>query len=249
MHYLRLVYRGSLFIWALVMWILNPQYHTMRFDEGKAIYDFLFIVIWFVFAAEMISRFFPSYTESMGCQKQFARNYKPTGKEPDIKKLNKGVIAVIISWVLLNGAIAGLHALKIISDGILILVTLFYSVCDMICILFFCPFQTLMMKNRCCTTCRIYNWDFLMMFTPCIFIPSIYTWSLVLLALALFIRWEVTFKLHPERFTDDSNESVKCINCKEKLCAHKKQLAVFWKYEHDRLKQLAEKELKELNRR
>ena len=36
--------------------------------------------------------------------------------------------------------------------------------------------------------------------TPLIFIRSFYSWSLVLMALSLFIWWEVAFRKHPQRF-------------------------------------------------
>ncbi|MCF0120034.1 MAG: hypothetical protein HUJ65_00225, partial [Oscillospiraceae bacterium] len=35
------------------------------------------IICWVAFVTEMVLRFFPSRTESMGCQKQFRRNYIP----------------------------------------------------------------------------------------------------------------------------------------------------------------------------
>ena len=46
---------------------------------------------------------------------------------------------------------------------------------------------------------------------------------------ALLIRWEVTFYLHPERFSENTNEYLRCRNCSEKLCSHKKQLRTLWK--------------------
>ena len=107
------------------------------------------------------------------------------------------------------------------------LIALAYSVCDMICILFFCPFQTWFMKNRCCATCRIYNWDFAMMFTPLLFVPHFYTWSLLGIALALLIEWEYLLHKYPERFSESTNQCLSCANCPEKLCHHKKQLQHF----------------------
>ena len=65
------------------------------------------------------------------------------------------------------------------------LISLFYAVCDRICVLFFCPFQVWIMKNRCCVHCRIYRWDYVMMFTPLLFVPGPYSWSLLGLALIL----------------------------------------------------------------
>ena len=83
------------------------------------------------------------------------------------------------------------------------------------------------MKNRCCTVCRIYNWDFAMMFTPLVFIPNVYTWSLLGMSLLLLLRWEITLRRHPERFSDRTNACLSCQNCTEKLCHHNKPLQVF----------------------
>ena len=130
-----------------------------------------------------------------------------------------------------------------------------YSIGDMICILFFCPFQTWMMHNRCCGTCRIYNWDFAMMFTPLIFIMV--TWSdegvfvnpyaiaLVATSLILLVRWEITYRLHKERFSEKTNMSLRCGNCKEKLCLHKTQLQHLIKKSRELLQKKLIKENKE----
>ena len=81
-----------------------------------------------------------------------------------------------------------------------------------------------------------------MMFTPLFFVRKDYTWSLLTLSVALLIRWEITFYLHPERFSEKTNEYLQCQNCTEKLCTHKKQLRSLWqqieKYSSDRIKRL-----------
>ena len=111
----------------------------------------------------------------------------------------------------------------------MIILALFYSVCDMICILFFCPFQTWIMKNRCCVSCRIYNWDYAMMFTPVVFIKNPFTISLFVVAALLLLEWEILYRKFPERFCINTNKTLSCANCKEKLCKHKKQLRNFVK--------------------
>ena len=54
-------------------------------------------------------------------------------------------------------------------------------------------------------------------------------WSLLGLALVLLVIWEGIYHRHPERFYEQTNESLKCANCPEKLCHHKKQLRSFLK--------------------
>lgn len=234
LHYFKLVFRSILFFGAIMLYIFNGSVREPFGDIGEM--PFLIWFIWIVFAIEMVLRCFPSRFESMGCQKQFAKNYIPTknGAKPD-NPSGMVTFAMFSAWVALNAIIGILFYAKVIDAGILLLVSLFYSVCDMICILFFCPFQTWFMKNRCCASCRIYNWDYAMMFTPFVFVPSLYTWSLLGLALVLLIIWEVTYKLHPERFSETSNACLSCKNCPEKLCQHKKQLRVFWKKNKKRL--------------
>ena len=66
-----------------------------------------------------------------------------------------------------------------------------------------------------------------MMFTPLVFVKGYFTWSLVACSLLLVLRWEMTRWLHPERFSEFTNASLACPNCREKLCSHKIQLQRF----------------------
>ena len=237
LHYFKLTFRSLLFLSALILYIYNMLHHTNSsfsgFDENKIILT----VIWCIFVVEMILRFIPSSIESMGCQKQFKQNYHPTGLAKDQAEIlsSRRTWTVITAWFALNGLIGILYYTHVIDYGILILISLAYSVCDMICILFFCPFQTWFMKNRCCCTCRIYNWDFAMMFTPLIFVKTFFARTLVILSIALFIRWEYALHRHPEYFSEKTNSSLSCRECQEKLCHHKTQLKSFW----DRQKKLS----------
>ena len=234
LNYVRLCYRGSLLLGVLVYYILFRVYGIPFFDYSN---PGTWIVVGFItlsFIGEMIERFIPSRIASMGSQKQHARNFRPSGEEKPVLQSWKITLLVFVVWTAWNSVFGVLYFLGIIDQGILMLIALFYSVSDMICILFFCPFQTWMMHNRCCTTCRIYNWDFAMMFTPLMFIVvsknedgyyvNPFALALVAMALALLLRWEIAYHRHPERFSDATNLSIRCQNCEEKLCAHKKQL-------------------------
>ena len=227
LHYWKLIFRSLLFLSAAVVYVYNRIRNTGEVFGGFERNSLLLSAIWIIFAIEMVLRFFPSGIESMGCQKQFAKNYKPTGKQEVRLQSWKRTAAVFAAWVALNGIFGALFMAGIFDTGIMLLIALAYSVCDMICILFFCPFQTWFMKNRCCATCRIYNWDFAMMFTPLIFVRNIYAQTLVALSLGLLVTWEVLLRLHPERFSENTNACLACGQCKEKLCHHKKQLQRF----------------------
>ena len=229
-HYVRLIYRSALFLAALVLYI------AFRIHEGEGITNRLerrpaiLIVLWSVYVLEMLLRFFPNRLESPGCQKQFARNYRKTGQTQIVIHDNNAAMLVALIWICFNGVFGSLYLTGVFDEGIMILISCAFSVCDMICILFFCPFQSWFLKHKCCSVCRIYNWDYAMMFTPLFFVRRTYAWSLFAISLLLLFRWEITFWKHPERFSEQTNEYLKCENCTEKLCAHKKQLRHLWKH-------------------
>lgn len=231
MHFAKLVFRSTLFVVALLLYLSGNGPVSFEYVSNSPV---ILPVITAIFLVEIYLRFFPSDIESMGCQKQFEMNYRQKKQLREKVRLNswKSTLAVAIAWFILNGIIGGLYINGVIDEGILWLIALAYSVCDMICILFYCPFQHLFMKNKCCTTCRIYNWDFAMMFTPLIFTKNIFAWCLIIASLALLIQWEILVYKYPERFLEETNESLECRNCRERLCSHKKHLQYFLKQYH-----------------
>ncbi|MBE6687279.1 MAG: hypothetical protein E7591_08675 [Ruminococcaceae bacterium] len=221
LNYIRFFFRLALFSVASVLYVISKIQHSeslfCKIEDIKAVPFFL----WLICAIHIIKRFFPHSTEDIGCQKHFKRNYSKGKKEPEKESRYKTFIAAT-AWIIPNSVFAILYFTGIFDKGILIILTLAYSVCDMICILFFCPFREWILKNKCCTTCRIYNWDRLMLVTPLIFIPHFYSSSLVILAITEVIVWEISYKKHPERFSECSNDHLSCKSCKTKLCSNRK---------------------------
>lgn len=220
-HVLRLILRSLLFVLSLGLYI----YDRTRFGGILRGEWGLLSVVWLIFVGDMLLRLFPSRLESMGCQKQFSCEYVPADRPEARPPTSPARIWLVVAvWIALNACVAALYFLQWIDVGALVLVSLFYGVCDIVCILFFCPFQSWMMKNRCCVTCRIYNWDFAMMFTPLLLVPSFYSWSLCGLSLLLLLRWEISRLCHPEYFDERRNAALSCANCREHLCRHKKAI-------------------------
>ena len=131
---------------------------------------------------------------------------------------------VLAVWIISNAVVFGLYFLGWLSQRAMVCLAGFYGVCDIICILFFCPFQAWMMHNRCCTTCRIYNWDYLMLCTPLLPLTGPLTRWACILAAVLFVRWEITYHFRRERFFESSNQALQCSQCQEHLCRYKRQL-------------------------
>ena len=222
-HFFKLIFRSCLFITALILYIISKVKNTGNLFLGLENNLPVTGLIWVIFASEIVMRFFPSKRTSPGCQKHLKNSFLPTegynGEKPKIISPVRTFISAFL-WILLNACIFTLFFLNIIDEGILILVSIAYSVCDIICILFFCPFRLFILKNKCCTTCRIYNWDYAMMFTPFLFIKNIMTASLLALSIILLLQWEIAIRLHPERFSRETNKNLSCKSCNEKLCVY-----------------------------
>ena len=232
MHYYKLAGRSVLFLVALVLYVFGRIENDDKLFGNLERYPQLVAVITLLYAVEIVLRFIPSKIESMGCQKQFEQNYIPVkhvavDRAALIKNSMGRIIIAFIAWVALNGVFYYLYFKHIIDSGVMLLISLFYGVCDMICILFFCPFQEWILKNKCCGSCPIYNWDYAMMFTPLLVVRNIFSYILIFLSLLLFFWWEWNFFRYPEHFFEVTNQSLACANCTEKLCSHKKSLQRF----------------------
>ena len=226
-HYLKLAFRIVLFVVTGALYLISRLNGcSLPFGEAGS-HRVFWGILWIILVVEMIFRIFPAKFETIGCQKQLKRNYVPTGEVTPVLTPGKATFSFAALWIAINLAFGILYLTGIIDAGILILLTFAYGICDIVCILFFCPIRDWFLKNKCCTDCRIYNWDYAMMFTPLALIPHPYTLSLFGISLALLITWEVFFRLHPERFAENTNACLACENCTEKLCHHKKQLVGF----------------------
>jgi hypothetical protein len=237
MHYCKLIKRGVLLLLGIALYIVGLEPSSGRLFGGLSDHGWFLALLGGILFVESAMRLYPLSIESMGARKHMKKNYKPveTGAVPDLPSW-KQTLAVAAAWVSLNAVFGTLYYTGVIDGGILVLISLFYSVCDMICILFFCPFQAWFLKNRCCASCRIYNWDFFMMATPLVFLPHPFAGVLVLLSLAVLALWEISYHRHPERFSARTNACLSCGVCTEKLCHHKKHLHYFWKNNKNRVK-------------
>jgi hypothetical protein len=227
---LKLVLRIAIFAVVIVIYFkdrsgLSLSDNTFMFHYGLRPVH----IIWVIFMFNMAGKFTPQNTMSMGCGKQFKSNYVASNENVDpnelracIKTGNSAAKRVLAAWAGGNAIVGELYFRNIIGQSEILLLTLLYYVCDLIAILYYCPFQALIMKNRCCVTCRIFNWDALMICTPLIFVKGLFSGSLILVAIILLVRWEVAFRRHPLRFFEESNANLRCTACTEKICKVKK---------------------------
>ena len=224
-YFARLVGRCLVFALSIVIFIFKPEWlNVLHGDNFFREFSPLHI-LWFIWLIDMIHQLVPVKEHiPLGSQKLFKQRFKPIREKINYQSLRAYVISttksaykVFILWSALILVLGGLYHLGVLTAEHLFLVSVAFYVCDLICVLIWCPFR-LIMKNRCCTTCRIFNWDHLMMFTPMLFVNSFYSISLLVLAFAVWVVWELCVMMYPERFWEQTNEALKCSECTDKLC-------------------------------
>lgn len=224
-YIVRLVSRCIAFVLAVLVCVFLPGQFAvlegMNFFRGLS----LLHIMWFVWMADMICQVFPVKKKiALGSHKLFEYRFRPILDKINHQALRNYVISttksaykVFIIWTVGLAVIFALHTVGILPDMGLFMISMAFYVCDLICVLIWCPFR-LIMKNRCCTTCRIFNWDHLMMLTPMMFIGSFYSYSLLLMAIAVWLIWELCVMMYPERFWEMTNSALRCSECTDKLC-------------------------------
>ena len=187
-------------------------------------------ILWAVFMAMMVMHLIPREKFTMALRKSYKKQYISVDDYSELELLrfvqdqNRKAWVVMLVWLCFNAIFGLLYLFRIIGVIDLLMLTVFYFLCDYICILFFCPFQTKIMKNKCCVNCRIYDWGHFMMFTPMLFIPNFFSWSLFFTSSVVLIHWEIVYAKFPERFWSGSNKILQCANCQDKTCQMKHRL-------------------------
>ena len=225
-HYcFRLAARSVIFVACCLLYLLKPGEFTIlagwNFFRG---FSWLHL-LWLVWVIDTIQQIVPIKNKlPLGSMKLFRSRFKPIRDRINYEALRSYIITttkaaykVFLIWCAGLAVIGMLFYSGFLGPSELFLISVGFYVCDLICVLIWCPFR-LLMHTRCCTTCRIFNWDHLMMFSPMIFMGGFYAVSLLSLAFLAWLVWEVCIMMYPERFWDKSNAALKCSECTDKLC-------------------------------
>ena len=224
-YIVRLICRIVIFAASAFLLIRDPEQAGIL--KGWNFFQRLspFHLLWLVWVFDMLWQLVPVKNSlPLGSQKLFRLRFRPIKQAVNYQALRRHIIdttkaayKVFFIWFLAIAALCLLRYFRVLTDVALFLITVGCYVCDLICVLIWCPFR-LIMKNRCCTTCRIFNWDHLMMFTPMLLLRGFYSQSLILMSIAVWLVWELCIMMYPERFWEQSNEALTCANCTDKLC-------------------------------
>lgn len=212
--------RCGIFAYVLCAYLYGADL-TLALDDNSPIA----VIIWCVLMLGMIMQIVPFKNNGVSNNKQFSKlyveprnGYDPAALAQKTRLTNRRAIGVLIFWLTLNAAAAVLYLNRIIDGSGIIMLVMVYYLCDALCIAIWCPIQKLFMHSHCCADCRIYGWGYFLVFGSLILLPNFYTLSLVALSLILLVRWEVRFKLYPERFFPYSNAAINCKMCTVPKC-------------------------------
>ena len=226
----RLIGRFILACYCFGIYLTNKKLLDISsFPEWKGMYVIAGIIL-----VDFILRFIPFKYHPMGMRKHVkstfipSLQYKENGglskkDEKDLEQLKKEFTKGLLFYFGLTAIWFVLYFLHIFGVPELFMIMMAYYVGDMICVNLFCPFRMFFMKNRCCTVCRIYNWDALFLVFPLIVVPGVLTWGLNIVAIIYTFIWELSFRTHPERFLVRTNMAIRCENCPKTLCPQRRE--------------------------
>ena len=229
LYKVRYIFRLIVLMFTLIMYFFDPHSFNVLYKQNFFMEFSWLHFLWLIWIVDMVLQLIPAKGYfPLGSVKQFKKFYQPikqilNRKEiiPFIKKGGLDSLKVLAIWTILTFIIGILWANRLLVERDLLLISVAFYVLDMTFVLYWCPFRVWILRNRCCTTCRIFNWDHMMMFSPLLFIRGFYSISLFLLSILVFLVWEICFFCHPERFFEETNASLLCVNCTDKLCGNK----------------------------
>ena len=224
-HIFRLVFHIMLLVAALALHFIDSERLNFVTVLNQGFGGTFLWLVWFALATPMLFRLIPNRRIAMGARKHFAYSYeavlsvKDRAGETYIERLHKGAIFSGLGWLAITAAMLfALSCLNMLNPSTVLIIALTYAVVDLVFVLFFCPFRTFFMRNHCCVTCRIHNWDYFMKCAPMIIFPSLYSISLIVLAAAVVLCWEISLRRNQHYFMRATNKNLHCGTCQDKLC-------------------------------
>ena len=228
-HQKKLAFRTGVLMVAFGLALLNPSLLEMLFFLDLGLFRFHHL-LWLLLMLGMFQVFIPAFNDHVSCGRMFAKHYTPSAHsytqeqlEDSVRRNNRGALRAAMVWLVVLSLIGWFRWSGWLGNrGIHLLVVFFYFA-DEFCINVWCPFRVWIVRNTCCNTCRIFNWGHFMMFSPYLFLPQFWTWSLLAVSTAILIQWEIMNARHSHRFSILSNAKLQCVNCLQARCRYMQQ--------------------------
>lgn len=208
-------------IFLLIMLIITIYFRSL----APVLESYLVPVLFVYFILDFLEILNPKWNKTVSSSKMDKRtyvvqtSYKKEILKKSIKTANLQALLIFTLYAIGVIIVGLLFNYTIWFDKYMLYLTFFaINLGDYICILYWCPFSSIFMNNKCCNQCRISNWDRFMKVSVLLFIPNFYTITLNIIALYIFIHWEYNHYRYPKRFYPISNKALTCGNCDKHNC-------------------------------
>lgn len=210
---------------ALVL-LVNTLIFIVFFPDLIVLVEpYLFPLFFLYFIIDSFEVIIPAFNQSIYSSKMQQRTYVEVPGYDSVKLAQlvkrENKVAILI-FILYASLILGLGLLyrfvPWLNEWYIYVVFFTLNFADYFCIMLWCPFRQWFLKNSCCNTCRISNWDRIMKFSILVFIPNVYTITIFVIGALIFLYWEWQHFRHPERFYRISNKRLWCSHCDKITC-------------------------------
>lgn len=163
-YLIKFAIRIGIFLAVFILYLTDKEWMQKLMNQPLYMGITVIHILWLLFMAMMFFHIFPLKKVSMALLKSEEKeyvaqeNYSREELMEFVQDQNVKAWKVMLIWLCFNAIFGSLYVFRIIDKTDLLMLTVFYFLCDYICILVFCPFQTFIMKNKCCVNCRIYDW-------------------------------------------------------------------------------------------
>ena len=218
----KFIFRTIIFLGFVFLYIFDLEM-LKKIINYDLKYFKVYHVIWLFLMLEMLQVLLPKFNNYISSGKIFARHFRERKAPYDekavlhfTKKYNRRAGGAGIFWLTLLLCIGFFYSTGKINVMSIHLIVVFFYFSDEFCINIWCPFGAWIVRSKCCNTCRIHNWNYFMIFSPYIYIFSLWTYSLLITSLIILIQWEYLHFRYPQRFSDVSNINLWCGDCPDK---------------------------------
>jgi hypothetical protein len=221
---LKLLIKSIITAVCLVMAIAHPDLLVRAFTRQVSFFK-VYHMVWLAIVLLLVKRMVPAWNSKISMGKIFERHYgRPraadSAKQEKLReklagyvhRMNVGAFRTAVYWLVAVLFVGLLYYTGALNRMWLVLTVVFFIFMDQFCVSAWCVFKWII-GNKCCNTCRINNWGYLMAFSTLVYIPSFFTYSILFMSALVVIQWEYLFHKYPERFYELCNLNLQCKNC------------------------------------
>ena len=201
-------------------------YNNVSLILSNIIYiSFILISFSYLFSLEFI---FKKYDNAFHF-KMFEKYYIPVNNIKRINKKRKGLLYIIIIWIIYLSIIWFIKYIGYLSWQLFLIGACIVFIFNSIFTRKLCLLSVLFLhnENNCCKNCTINSWDNAIFASSLFFAPklsivaTIINILIIVISFSMLVLWEYNYYKYPYRFYSKTNAKLNCSNCLKK-CKYEK---------------------------